>query len=81
LKSHSNELENFGLRRLGLFGSVARNENTQNSDIDFIAEFDRSKKTYKNFIRLVYYLEKLFNCRIDLISKDPSPGTEILQTA
>ncbi len=70
---HSAELENFGLLRLGLFGSAARNESTQYSDMDFIAEFHRSKKTYKNFIRLVFFLEHLFNCRIDLISRDSLP--------
>ncbi|MFH0867294.1 MAG: nucleotidyltransferase domain-containing protein [Bacteroidota bacterium] len=70
---HSAELENFGLVRLGLFGSAARNETTQCSDLDFIAEFNHSKKTYKNFIRLVFYLEQLFNCKIDLISRDSLP--------
>jgi len=70
---HSAELENFGLVRLGLFGSAARNEATQSSDIDFVAEFVSSKKTYKNFIRLSFYLEQLFNCKVDLISKDSLP--------
>lgn len=30
----------FGLKRLGLFGSVARGEDTGSSDIDFFAEFE-----------------------------------------
>jgi len=32
--------ERFGIRRLGLFGSAARGEDTDRSDLDFFAEFD-----------------------------------------
>lgn len=32
--------ELFGVKRLSVFGSVARGEETENSDIDFLAEFE-----------------------------------------
>lgn len=32
--------ELFGIKRLSVFGSVARGEETENSDIDFLAEFE-----------------------------------------
>ena len=32
--------ERYGIRRLGLFGSVARGEDSAGSDLDFFAEFD-----------------------------------------
>ena len=45
LKEHiqlsSGELcQRFGIKKLGLFGSVARGDDTVDSDIDFFAEFD-----------------------------------------
>jgi predicted nucleotidyltransferase len=73
LVRHSDDLKNFGLVQLGLFGSSVRNESTENSDIDFIADFDPAKKSYKNYIRLVYYLEHLFGREVDLITKDALP--------
>ena len=32
--------QQFGIKRLGLFGSVARGDNSAESDIDFFAEFE-----------------------------------------
>lgn len=40
LRSHERELRAKGIRRLYLFGSVARGEAARNSDIDIMAEFD-----------------------------------------
>jgi predicted nucleotidyltransferase len=51
-------LKRFSVRRIGLFGSYARGQQTAQSDIDFIVEFDRP--TYDNFYNLCVYLEKLF---------------------
>lgn len=41
IKLSSNDLcKRFGIKRLGLFGSVARGDYTAESDIDFFVEFD-----------------------------------------
>lgn len=41
IESTSSELcKHFGIKRLGLFGSVARGEDSRSSDIDFFAEFE-----------------------------------------
>jgi len=41
IKSTSSELcKQFGVKRLGLFGSVARGDDSELSDIDFFAEFE-----------------------------------------
>jgi len=64
LKSHKKELkENFGVEKIGLFGSYIRNEQTQNSDIDIIVKMPSD---FKKFFELQYYLEKHFNTKIDL---------------
>ena len=44
LRQHERELKQAGIVHLRLFGSVARNEASQQSDIDLLAEFDKSKR-------------------------------------
>ncbi|MFZ0704142.1 MAG: nucleotidyltransferase domain-containing protein [Candidatus Korobacteraceae bacterium] len=44
LREHEGELRNAGIVHLRLFGSVARNEASQDSDVDLLAEFDKSKR-------------------------------------
>jgi hypothetical protein len=54
-----------GVRRLGLFGSYARGEATEKSDLDFVVELDT--KTFDAFMGLKEYLEGLFGRRVDLV--------------
>ena len=68
LSSNSVVIKNYGAKRIGLFGSYVRNEQKENSDIDFIVEFEKEKKTYTNFIHLTYFLQDLFDTEIDLIT-------------
>ena len=60
----------YGVSRLGLFGSFVRNEQDEKSDVDFLVEFENGKKTYKNFIRLAYFLEELVGRRIELLTPE-----------
>lgn len=46
LKQRNEALKQFSVRRIGLFGWYARGQQTTQSDIDFIVEFD--KPTYDN---------------------------------
>ncbi|RLD62577.1 MAG: nucleotidyltransferase, partial [Bacteroidetes bacterium] len=46
LSSNSVVIKKYGAKRIGLFGSYVRNEQKENSDIDFIVEFEKEKKTY-----------------------------------
>ena len=57
----------FGVKKIGLFGSYAKNKQTDNSDIDFYVEF--RKKTFDNLAGLWVYLEELFNKKIDILHK------------
>ncbi|MCX6233226.1 MAG: nucleotidyltransferase family protein [Bacteroidetes bacterium] len=61
-------MKEFGVKRIGLFGSYVRNEPTPDSDIDFIVEFNPGKKNYKNFIHLAYFLESILNKEVDLLT-------------
>ena len=44
LQSNSKHIRSFGIKRIGLFGSFAKNQQNENSDIDFIVEFEKDKK-------------------------------------
>ncbi len=71
LKKLSEERDNirrFGVRSLGLFGSVARGENSSASDLDMLVEFDH--KSFDAYMDLKAYLEDLFGCPVDLVLAD-----------
>ncbi len=65
LTNHHTELEMLGVKSLCLFGSVARDEATPNSDIDFIVEFEQSGGLFQ-LLRLQHFLEDLFQRKIDV---------------
>ena len=66
LKQKNTELtKQFGVKSLSLFGSVARNEATQTSDVDLLVEFNRPV-VYFGLFALQDYLEKLLGCSVDL---------------
>ena len=65
---HRRELQRFGVRSLGLFGSVVRGEGTDVSDLDFVVEL--KDKTFDAYMDLKFYLEDLFHCSVDLVLKD-----------
>ena len=68
LSENQELIKRYGVNRLGLFGSVARGEATDSSDIDFVVEFE--KKTFDAYMGLKHSLEDLFKCRVDLVLKD-----------
>jgi predicted nucleotidyltransferase len=68
LKSNQSAFEKFGIAKIGLFGSYVRNEQTKNSDIDLIVEFENGKKNYSSFFYLSEYLENLLNNKVDLLT-------------
>lgn len=58
----------FAVRRLALFGSGARDQLSDNSDIDILVEFD-GPTTYDRFFSLRDHLEALFGMKADLVSE------------
>lgn len=59
-------IRKFGVKRLGLFGSFARGDQKETSDLDFLVEFEH--KTFDAYMDLKFFLEDLFSCRIDLVT-------------
>ncbi|MBI3012103.1 MAG: nucleotidyltransferase family protein [Elusimicrobia bacterium] len=72
LRKNQARILQYGVHRLGLFGSYARNENTELSDVDFLVEFETV--SFDRYMDLKFYLEDLFNCHVDLVlSKSIKP--------
>ena len=67
IEEHADELRALGTRKIGIFGSFARGEQTDQSDIDVYLEFADGKKTYDNFFAIHELLETLFRRSIDLV--------------
>ncbi|MDA7817558.1 nucleotidyltransferase family protein [Sulfurimonas sp.] len=67
LLEHKSELrDKFGVVKIGLFGSYARDEATENSDIDIAVEIDKNKKNLHTFLSLRRELEEKLEKHIDL---------------
>ncbi len=62
--------EKYGVKNLYIFGSYVRGEQTPESDIDILVEFEKGKKTFDNYMDLKFYLEDLFGKKVDLIIKE-----------
>lgn len=59
----------FGVKKIGIFGSLARGDDLPGSDIDIEVEFEDEADTYRNYIGLALYLEGLMGGRkIDLVT-------------
>lgn len=68
LRQQHSELAAFGVRRIGLFGSYARDEAMPESDMDILVEMDAP--TFRSYTRLWSFLEAIFGCEIDLVLSD-----------
>lgn len=68
LETHKGELKRHGVKKLGLFGSVATGKQTPKSDLDFLVVFQRP--TFDNYMELKFLLEKLFKRKADLVVED-----------
>ena len=62
--------ERYGVARIGIFGSVARGEETPASDIDVLVEFREGEETFDHFMDLKFYLEDLLGRKTDLVIAD-----------
>ena len=73
----------FGVKEIGIFGSFLTNIANLNSDIDLLVDLKKENKTFKNFMSLNYFLEKLLNRKVDLVTKQslsPYIGPHILKS-
>ena len=84
LRQSGAQLRRFGVRRLSVFGSFARGEPNDESDVDLLVEFAPEEKTFDNLLGLADFLEELFGRKVDIVtpeSLNPHFGHHILSEA
>lgn len=57
----------FGARRIRVFGSVVRGEETTDSDVDFLVDFPRGYDLFRQRIPLTMQLKEIIGREVDLI--------------
>ncbi len=82
LQKHQQQLKEFGINQLGLFGSIVTGNFKETSDLDIFVVFDPEQKTFRNLMELSFFLEDLFERKIDLVTPEslsPHFGSKILR--
>jgi predicted nucleotidyltransferase len=74
-KSYPDLSRQFGVRRIGLFGSFARETANEASDVDLIIDFERPIGL--EFVELVDYLEALLGRRVDVLTRAGLQGIRL----
>lgn len=83
INSHKADLHQYGVSKVGLFGSYVRSKQTKNSDIDLLIDFKPDQENFDNFMGLCDYLTRLFeNEKVEIVTQNglsPYIGPKILK--
>ena len=80
MKEHYNVLlSEYGVSRIGIFGSVVKGNMSEDSDLDIVVEFNRPIGF--RFIRFVEYLENLFGMKVDVVTKEGIKNIRVKEVA
>lgn len=67
IRHNRKRIKNYGVKRIGLFGSYAQGRPRPDSDVDIIVDFNKGKKTFDNYMDLKFFLEGQLNRKVDLV--------------
>lgn len=84
LRASSTSLAALGVVRVGLFGSTARGEAHEGSDVDLLLQFDPARKSLDAFMDAADLLEAAFPVSIDVLtteSLNPHMASRVLSEA
>jgi predicted nucleotidyltransferase len=84
LRQNGEQIRRFGVRQISVFGSFARGEPSDESDVDILVEFEAGGKSFDNFLDLAEFLEGLFGRKVDLLTPEslhPRFGHHVLSEA
>jgi predicted nucleotidyltransferase len=69
LKANKKRLRaDYGVKEIGIFGSLVKGSQSTNSDIDILVEFEKPIGLF-GFVRLKFELSDLLGCPVDLVMK------------
>ena len=84
LFNNGKQIRSFGIDRIGVFGSFVRDTDIhKKSDVDFVIDFKKGKKTPDNLFDLGFFLEDILGRKVELITREslrPPYGPKILKT-
>jgi predicted nucleotidyltransferase len=69
----------YGVKRIGLFGSYAKGTSSETSDVDVVVEFARPIGL--RFVEFAEYLESLLGKRVDVLTPAGVEGIRIARIA
>jgi predicted nucleotidyltransferase len=71
VQAHADELREYGVRHLELFGSYASGQAHEASDVDFLVEFDdgRGRGGFDDYMQTLHLLENILGKDVDLVKK------------
>lgn len=69
LRNHISDLHRLGISSIALFGSVARGEASQDSDVDLLVELE-PPYTFDRYIQAKFYIEDLLGCPVDMVMQE-----------
>ncbi len=71
LRADKAALDGFGVRSIGVFGSVARGDETPDSDVDIAVDYDKKITVgLFGFIEMREHLESILGREVDLVMSD-----------
>lgn len=68
LADHRDDLVGMGVKSMAIFGSAARDEARQDSDVDILVEFS-GPATFNGYMDLKFFLEDLLGRPVDLVTR------------
>ncbi len=71
--------DNYGVKRMGLFGSFAKGIQREDSDIDILVEFE--KPVGFKFIEFAEYIKKLLDKKVDILTPEGIKGIRLEKVA
>ncbi len=71
LRKNKGALSQFGVTKIGLFGSYLTNKQTKRSDIDIYIEFNPNKENFDNLMAVYDIVESLFkNEKVEIVTSN-----------
>ena len=70
LKAHETELKQLGVRHLYLFGSTARGEARENSDVDLFFDYQKGKFGLFDLMEVKKAAARILGCKADIMTRD-----------
>lgn len=68
IENNKEIMKRYKIKKLGLFGSFAKNKQKKTSDIDFLVVF--YLPTFDNYMETKFFLQHLFRRKVDLVTEN-----------